>query len=73
MSWDPEVRTTDACNSGWGACTCTLGSDWARTHGIWNERWRYRRLTPDEWAPRKRALFNDSTLDKISDPRVVGD
>ena len=35
--------------------------------GRWSERWRFKRLPPTEWAPRRRALG----LDPLSDHRTV--
>ena len=74
LPWSPYVTATDACESGWGACKAFIGSDKAREHGMWTERWRFKRLLPDEWAPRQRALREPDSqhLDVFADPRTVG-
>ena len=54
--WSPEIVCTDASPSGWGVCRAPIKASRAAEMGSWNDRWRYRRLDPDEWAPRRRAL-----------------
>ena len=73
LPWSPIVHTTDACMSGWGSCKGWVGSDLAKAHGQWSERWRFRRLTPEEWCPRRRALQDHSLHDLYTDPRTLGD
>ena len=38
--------------------------------GRWSERWRYKRLPPSEWGPRRRAL--GPSLGPLYDPSTVG-
>ena len=72
LKWSGTVRATDACETGWGACSAEIGTAAARSHGLWNERWRFRRLRPDEWAPRRRALRGGEGFETISDFRTLG-
>ena len=46
---------TDASPDGFGACESLMPKALVRSMGRWNERWRFRRLPPDEWRPRQRA------------------
>ena len=73
LPWSPFVHTTDACMSGWGSCKGWVGAEVAKNHGQWSERWRFRRLTPEEWCPRRRALPDPSLHDLYTDPRTLGD
>ena len=73
LPWSPFVHTTDACMSGWGSCKGWVGAEVAKNHGQWSERWRFRRLTPEEWCPRRRALQDPSLHDLYTDPRTLGD
>ncbi|CAK0837412.1 unnamed protein product [Prorocentrum cordatum] len=68
LGWAGEVWATDACKSGYGACKRILSSREVGDIGRWNERWRFRRLQPSEWAPRARAL---GEFDAVVDPRTV--
>ena len=54
--WHPEITTTDASTTGWGICKTRRPVSEVESMGVWNERWRYRRLAPNERAPRRRAL-----------------
>ena len=57
----------DASEDGFGVCTRDLGEAEVEQIGRWNDRWRYRRLPPDQWAPRSRALSRlDSLYDIVS-------
>ena len=68
-SWSSEVGATDAATNGWGMCERKLDPGQVRAIGVWNERWRFRRLEPSEWAPRRRAF--DPPPDPILDPSTV--
>ena len=76
MPWSPIITCTDASPTGYGVCEYEAGVDVARQLGRWQERWRFRRLSPAEWQPRKRAAgldpFRDmgtvrGTLDEVDD------
>ena len=41
-------------------------------NGDWEVRWRYRRLPPSDWKPRKRAVQCGEVIDVVSDPRALG-
>ena len=69
--WSPRMVTTDASPTGWGICSSLLDPELVATHGRWNERWRFRRLSPDEWAPRKRALALHEAVDPFHDLNTV--
>ena len=54
---------------GYGVCEREIGSSAVSDLSRSNERWRYRRLPPEEWAPRRRALGRDiSTVLGTEDP-----
>ncbi len=53
--WRSTIICTDASPEGYGICSLDAGSDVARSLGRWQERWRFRRLAPEEWKPRSRA------------------
>ncbi len=61
--WSDEVFCCDASPDGYGICSRTIDSRDVSRVARWNERWRYRRLDPDQWAPRQRALGRDPLLD----------
>ena len=65
--WSETVHCTDASPDGYGVCTRSLEAKHVESMGRWNERWRFRRLEPDEWGPRRRALG----LDPFSDGDTV--
>ena len=52
---------------GWGACSTTLPVASAAAHGSWSERWRYKLLLPEEWAPRRRLDLSTTMPDVLSD------
>eukprot|EP00972_Heterocapsa_arctica_P103851 15304419-Heterocapsa_arctica.AAC.1 len=43
------VTATDASTTGWGICEPTLDPKVVGEQGRWQERWRLRRLEPEEW------------------------
>jgi len=53
--WSPVVTVGDASPYGLGVCERTLDVDVVRELGSWKERWRFKRLDPLEWAPRKKG------------------
>ena len=70
--WCSEAVATDASPSGWGECTAELGSCVVKSIARWDERWRYRRLSPEEWAPRRRAMGHADGSHLLTDPRTLG-
>ena len=55
--WSTIVSAIDSSLYGWGVCTTTRTKAEISQAGNWNERWRYKRLDPEEWAPRRRVGF----------------
>ena len=54
--WNTTVHSIDSSLYGWGVCcSCTRDVREVAEAGRWNERWRYKRLPPEEWAPRRRV------------------
>ena len=66
--WSPTLTATDASSTGYGVCTRDVAHEQAAELGRWSERWRYRRLDPSEWCPRKRTV---EPLDVLADPRTI--
>eukprot|EP00438_Fugacium_kawagutii_P002019 Skav214231 [mRNA] locus=scaffold1133:6956:10370:+ [translate_table: standard] len=64
--WSEVLTCSDASPDGYGICECRVGVDTARQLGRWNERWRFRRLGPEDWAPRRRALARDAVGDPVT-------
>ena len=62
------VFASDASGSGAGVCRTRFDVQQVEKVACWNEKWRFRRLLPHEWAPRRRAL---GEFDEITDPRTV--
>ena len=65
--WSDEVHCTDASPDGFGVCSTFASVDEVQNVGRWNERWRYKRLPPQDWQPRRRAM----ALDVFSDVSTV--
>ena len=57
--WCEDIHTTDASPDGYGICCMKSNEEEVQHVARWNERWRYRRLPPDQWQPRQRALGKD--------------
>lgn len=68
--WSDTLLATDASPDGYGICESPVAAGVSRALGTWNERWRYRRLPPEQWAPRKRAIGRDVFNDVVT---VLGD
>ena len=62
-SWSPTIQCSDASPDGYGICERDLALEKVSEQGLWHERWRYKRLSPEEWCPRDRALRRDPLLD----------
>ena len=54
--WSNTLFCTDASPDGYGVCCREVERSTAESLGRWNERCRFKRLGPEEWAPRRRAL-----------------
>ena len=67
LPWCPIITATDASPTGFGICELLASQEDAAQLGGWNERWRFRRLAPEHWAPRSRTRG----LDVFADPRTV--
>lgn len=57
--WPSWVVCTDASPDGYGIAECEMGIDEVQQIGAWSERWRFKRLPPELWRPRQRALGRD--------------
>lgn len=61
--WATRLVCTDASPQGFGIAEKDVDENQAAQLGQWNERWRYKRLPPELWRHRDRALgldvFND--------------
>lgn len=66
--WSQTCRASDASGSGMGVRAASFSEDAVADVGKWREKWRFKRLSPTEWAPRKSAL---DELDELTDPRTV--
>ena len=66
-SWSSTLTASDASPEGFGTVEQTVEPGEAKKLGMWNERWRFRRLPAEDWAPRKRALGRSI----LSDPSTV--
>eukprot|EP00435_Cladocopium_sp_Y103_P046584 s342_g13.t1 len=67
---EEEIHCTDASPDGFGICSMPCSNEEVSRVARWNERWRFRRLPPEEWQPRRRALGLDVFVDVRS---VTGD
>eukprot|EP00438_Fugacium_kawagutii_P002485 Skav209078 [mRNA] locus=scaffold207:207591:211020:- [translate_table: standard] len=57
--WSEVMTATDASPDGFGIVETTVLPGEAQRIGAWSERFRFKRLPVEEWAPRKRALPKD--------------
>ena len=67
LPWSDTLTCTDASPEGYGICESSCAVQEAKNLGEWCERWRFKRLPVDQWAPRSRALH----MDVFSDHRTV--
>lgn len=67
--WCPTVTCSDASPQGWGITERDVGEKVTAAIGAWQERWRFKRLGPENWKPRERALGRDPFSDPLT---VVG-
>ena len=68
LPWASEVTATDASTNGSGVCSRDACPKQIQNIAKWSERWRFKRLDPDEWKPRSRTVTLDES---ISDPTTV--
>ena len=61
--WSTTVICSDASPQGFGICEREADIKSVRNLGRWHERWRFKRLEPSEWNPRRRAMGADVTAD----------
>lgn len=69
--WSELAVASDASSSGWGWCTAPVSAELASGEGAWQDRWRYRRLPPSEWAPRRRSAQRFQRPCVLTDPLSV--
>ena len=55
-SWSDVVVIADASPDGHGICERQLDTQTVADIGRWQERWRYKRLPPEDWAPRGESI-----------------
>jgi hypothetical protein len=70
--WSQVATATDASPYGWGIVTRVLSPNIISDLGKWKENWRYKRLDPSEWAPRRRTSVTNDPYACITDPRTLG-
>ena len=63
--WDTEILATDASSTGVGACATSFDIEQASVVGGWSDRWRYRRLDPEDWKPSVRAMGERDALHPV--------
>lgn len=61
--WSRRACVSGASPSGFGICEASFETSVVREIGSWKERWRYKRLPPEEWGPRERALGRNPLAD----------
>eukprot|EP00435_Cladocopium_sp_Y103_P020803 s2513_g5.t1 len=70
--WSNTILCSDASPVGFGLVERELEGNKVQSIGAWNERWRYKRLPPDQWRPRQRAVpgdvFSDQWTARRPDP-----
>ena len=67
--WSDVLTATDASPEGFGIVESCIEPGEARCLGAWSERFRFKRLPVEEWAPRKRAVPRDVFGDVVT---VIG-
>lgn len=53
--WSSTIHCTDASPYGYGLCERELNHASVKSIARWQERWRFKHLSPDEWQPRRRS------------------
>jgi len=61
--WSSTVICSDASPQGFGLCEREDNISRIRDMARWHERWRFKRLDPCEWNPRRRAMGSDVVAD----------
>lgn len=54
--WSTEIIATDASETVMGAAGKSFAPEEVAELGRWSEKWRFKRLPPEEWQPRNRGL-----------------
>ena len=67
LPWASQVVCTDAYPEGFGICEAELSLERVKATGRRQERWRYKRSSPDSWKPQERA----GALDFLKDFSTV--
>ena len=67
--WSSTITCTDASPAGFGICETEQSPEMVEALGRWQERWRFKRLPPEQWAPRQRY----AGLNPLGDVRTVVD
>ena len=67
--WASQVVCTDASPESFGICEAEIPLERVEAIGRWQERWRYKRSSPDSWKPRERA----GALDPLKDFSTVSE
>ena len=57
--WAKTIVCSDASPSGFGLIQREASEEQIKDVGSWNERWRFKRLPPEQWRPRQRSLGLD--------------
>ena len=65
-----DIVCTDARATFMGACLLRDRPDLVEPADLWKERWRFRRIEPEEWRPRRRAV-EKRLLDVFQDPSTA--
>ena len=68
LPWSQVVTVTDASQQGYGICEKEFSEKVVSQVGRWQERWRYKGTSVEEWAPRRRAL-GDPLVDPVTAAR----
>eukprot|EP00438_Fugacium_kawagutii_P007991 Skav234597 [mRNA] locus=scaffold5214:85992:100513:- [translate_table: standard] len=61
--WSSTIHCTDASPYGYGICERNMEQSAVKSLAQWQERWRFKHLSPDEWQPRKRSQGLDPLWD----------
>eukprot|EP00971_Amphidinium_carterae_P265665 5270581-Amphidinium_carterae.1 len=60
--WSEIIGATDASSEACGACIAAGDPHSVAKAGRWSEKWRFKRLPPNERKPRRHALEGQSEL-----------
>ena len=65
-SWSPTVHGSGASPTGYGICQAEVDRDEVGCVGRWQERWRFKRLSPSCALPKKSRLYETLQLADVS-------